>query len=212
MEWEPQLTLLEHRNKKVNVVMGGGVRKIRVEKDIREDEEINVVVPFNLWWQHVTENDENNLELRSRPVTPKRFPEEVKRMDLVLETLIKKLAKGVGPIGVFLPTRGDLSKHLNISPVPEDGGNIALPMPPSCTKQIIRRNGSNSGERRLHLRVPYYWPISAYLPIAEMHSIGEIQLHWHEVTERIGRRHPKKPILLGYSYTGDRYVRVRGLF
>ncbi len=123
MEWEPQLTLLKYPRKRVNVFLKGEwyycpeyhQDKCCVHTD--EDEgEVSIIVPDNSWWTSVTDDDCANIEIRTAPVTIKRFPAEVKRADRRLEEVVCRIAKFCGPTGVFLPTRRGLSKHLNLSP------------------------------------------------------------------------------------------------
>lgn len=169
LEYEPQLTLLNYPKKSVFIVMDN--KSIVVEYF-----RTNCVV-LTLPYKYCNNRDQDNLEFRTPPVKFENLPEEIAKLQTEMESLIKEIAKVVGPVGIFLPAQ-PCTKHINLS-------GLGKPV----TRKDAEVKLGNYGNR-YHLKVPYSF--TDYNHIATTPFYYFLQ---------------KKPILLGYSMTGDSFVR-----
>lgn len=174
IEWEPQLTLLNYPKKKVDIRVLSSISEISTASKSKGNDACCLFLPEK-YKKYV---DVDNLEFRTKPVKFDDLKDEIKRVQDGMETVVKEIAKEVGPVGVFLP--GDpCTKHVNISGIHHLG--------PSEIKE------GEFGER-IHIRVPYSY--NDYMDIKSWSVFRDIFSQVHI-----------KPILLGYSMTGETYER-----
>lgn len=202
IEWEPQLTLLRYPRSAVNVVADSGDRiMLRVGK-----ETITVKVGINDYSLGV-DTAVSNIEIRTLPVPVSKLKEETRRVYLLLQEFIVRMAKQVGPVGVFLPETYHRegvpealliapSKHVNFDLA--DFGHIdecLLHLKDTCT----------SKRPRVHICVPYNF--TCYQELHNWVPLGSLLLKissWR-------RNNLMRPILLGYSY-GEKFIERSPLF
>lgn len=202
MEWEPQLVLLAYPKKAVDIYVEGSRYGIKTFTYT-----VTLTLPCEAGWS----SDGHNLEFRSRVVPVAEWARECARVDRQMVAAVKTIARHIGPTGLMLPALPN-TKHLNLSPV--GNGPWALPRFGLPFNRILLKTDDCQVHRpRLHLPIPYTWPMSLYLELADG---GPLERKRFRATLRrlmeVARKLPRKPLLLGYSMTGKRYIRRMALF
>lgn len=134
-------------------------------------------VILDLPYKFITKIDQDNLEFRTSPVKLEELPKEIEKLQLEMESLVMEITKAVGPVGIFLPAQ-PCTKHINLS---------GLDKPITIADVEIKTCGYGN---RYHFRVPYSF--------TDYNHIATAPFYYFQQTE---------PILLGYSMTGDSFVR-----
>lgn len=178
LEYEPQLTFLEHPKLPVYVREGEEIT-IRRESFLGGE---RVILTLPATWDCFDPSHEN-LEIRTAPVPLEHLGAEILRVTARMERLICTIAREVGPVGVFLPGF-PCTKHVNLS-FPYDPPPEFFPI----NKWKIGRFGP-----RYHINVPY--PQTNYEAL--------LARGWSAV-QRLDEG--VTPVFLGYSTTGRKYVR-----
>ena len=203
LEWEPQFTLLKHPKKKVEV-LPENVRSPGLQKVLKRIRKAKDSVCITLPNEYV-DTFVSNFEIRTPPV---RFPlleRAIKGVEVVVEDIVKYIARKHGPVGVFLPSTivGAVHKHVNLS-FPE----ILPGVLPDCTKMFWKLSTPPTGvdttfinNTRLHLAVPYDFCDYRGLILDMIKFMKE-----RDVQVLMKKPMREDPIFLGYSYTGETFV------
>ena len=185
IEWEPQLTLLNYPEMPIHVLYDpfrsaqDFICKYSHNDNLKSKCEVIIFVPY----KYKAMVDNANIEFRTQPVKLEDLPDAIKTEQDKMEALVKEIAKSQGPTGIFLPAY-PCTKHVNVSM-------------PEWNAELFKYNGNwkqglHGG--RFHVNVGYSFHEYDKLLKAEISP----EERW---------RSDEKPILLGYSMTGDVYVR-----
>lgn len=215
MEWEPQFTLLNFPQCRVEVLSAVDVDRAAVWVS-PQGGVVDLIIPEHFLSRRIGIDEAvGNLEVRSVPVpvSGRDWVGEVAQCQAALEALVCTLAEAVGPVGVFLPASmwGEfrLSKHYNITTKGHacwlQMGKVDIFSPrQDMTTTFLRREITH---HRCHVRVPYDFTDYATLHAAYLRLWGD-GTPWPYFHSSAWRN--PTPIFLGSSRTGARFVRHQG--
>ena len=193
IEWEPQLTLLNYPNMAICPHRDGRHKLISTQigrvETVTDDNMMTATDGIFLYLpsKYFKNIDNFNLEFRTQPIKLEDLPAAIKTEQDKMEALVKDIAKSQGPTGIFLPAY-PCTKHVNVSM-------------PECNDELFKYNGcwkQGLHGGRFHINVGYGFREYGKLMTAELPTDDR----WCK---------DSKPTLLGYSMTGETYIRRSGL-